>query len=109
LTFGQIQAAGGPSGEAGLLTLAANVSPHDLGGPVLNAKGALLGMIFGTEIGGKTLPQGMSLARDIASLAPLLAQANVAAVSSDSAASALSPDALNAQAMGMTVQVACWP
>lgn len=109
LTFGQIQAAGGPSGEASLLTLAANVTPHDLGGPVLNAKGALLGMIFGTEIGGKTLPQGMSLARDMASLAPLLAQANVAVTASDAAASALSPDALNAQAMGMTVQVACWP
>ena len=46
LTFGQIQAAGGPSGEAGLLTLAANVTPHDRGGPVLNAKGALLGMIL---------------------------------------------------------------
>jgi hypothetical protein len=30
-----------------------------------------------------------------------------AAAASDAAA--LSPDALNAQAMGMTVQVACWP
>jgi S1-C subfamily serine protease len=109
LTFGQIQAAGGPSGEAGLLTLAANVTPYDLGGPVLNDKGALLGMIFGTEIGGKTLPQGISLARDISSLAPLLAEANVAAVFSDAAAAALSPDALNAAAMGMTVQIACWP
>lgn len=109
LTFGQVQAAGGPSGEAGLMTISANVTPYDLGGPVLNDKGALLGMIFGTEIGGKSLPQGISLARDIASLAPLFAQANVAAVFSDAAAAALSPDALNAAAMGMTVQVTCWP
>jgi hypothetical protein len=109
LTFGQVQAAGGPSGEAGLLTISANVTPYDLGGPVLNDKGALLGMIFGTEIGGKSLPQGISLARDMASLAPLFARANVAAVFSDAAAAALSPDALNAAAMGMTVQVTCWP
>lgn len=109
LTFGQVQAAGGPSGEVGLLTLSANVTPHDLGGPVLNDKGALLGMIFGTEVGGKSLPAGISLARDMASLAPLLAQAGVAASPSDVAAAALSPDALNAAAMGMTVQVACWP
>ncbi len=109
LTFGQVQAAGGPSGEAGLLTLAANVTPHDFGGPVLNDKGALLGMIFGTEVGGKSLPAGISLARDVASLAPLLAQAGVATSVSDVAAAALSPDALNAAAMGMTVQVACWP
>jgi hypothetical protein len=39
----------------------------------------------------------------------LFAQANVAAVFSDAAAAALSPDALNAAAMGMTVQVTCWP
>lgn len=109
LTFGQVQAAGGPSGEAGLLTLAANVTPHDLGGPVLNDKGALLGMIFGTEVSGKSLPAGISLARDMASLAPFLAQAGVATSVSDVAAAALSPDALNAAAMGMTVQVACWP
>jgi hypothetical protein len=91
------------------MTLSANITPNDVGGPVLNDNGALLGMIFGTETGGKSLPAGMSLARDMASLAPLLAQAKVAVAPSNAATAALSPDALNAAAMGMTVQVACWP
>ncbi len=111
LTFGEVQALGGPSGEAGLITIAANVTAHDLGGPVVNAQGALMGMIFGTAMGGKTLPAGTALARDMASLAPLLAEAKVAPApttgSGDTAA--LSPDALNAMVSGMTVQVACWP
>ncbi len=109
LTQGAIETTTGPSGEAGLLTLAANITPHDLGGPVLDDKGALVGMIFGTEVGGKSLPAGISLARDMASLSPLLAQAGVVPAAGDAAAAPLTPDALNAAAMGMTVQVACWP
>ncbi len=108
LTSGQVQAQGGPSGETGLLTLSAATTPYDLGGPVLDASGALLGIVFGGQAGGKSLPSGLTLARDMTSLAPLLAQAGVtppAVVAADR----LSPDALSAAAMGMTVQVACWP
>lgn len=108
LTSGQVQAIGGPSGEAGMLTLAANITEHDRGGPVLDARGALVGMIFGTQTGGKTLPQGISLAVDIAAMAPLLAQAGVTPASM-TAGDTPTPDALSAGAQGMTVQVACWP
>ncbi len=110
ITKGSIVALGGPNGEAGLLTLAANVTKHDVGGPVLDGTGALVGMVQGGDLGGKTLPQGTALALDVASLAALIAQAGGAATVADAAASQpLTPDALNAAAMGMTVQVACWP
>lgn len=109
LTEGQIAALGGPAGEAGLLTLSATVTPHDIGGPVVDQTGALLGMILGNTLGGKTLPPGISLAQGAASLAPLLAQAGVIANASGNLPSALTPDARNAALSGMTVQLACWP
>lgn len=107
LTEGQIKALGGPAGEAGLLTLSASVTPHDIGGPVVDQTGAVLGMILGGELGGKTLPQGISLAQGAASLAPLLVQAGVAATAASPAPP--SPDTRSAALSGMTVQIACWP
>lgn len=108
LTQGQIQSLGGPSGESGVMTVAANVTSHDRGGPVLDTRGALIGMILGAELGGKTMPQGTTLALDMAALAPLLATAGISPASAPPPDSP-SADALNAAAMGMTVQVACWP
>jgi peptidoglycan hydrolase-like protein with peptidoglycan-binding domain len=106
LTEGRIEALGGPSNEAGLLMLGARITPFDVGGPVMDMQGVLVGMIKGTETGGKSLPAGMALAQDAASLAPLFAGLDLDA---GAAPGALTPDALNAAAMGMTVQVACWP
>lgn len=107
LTEGEILSLGGPAGEAGVITLNAAITPYDEGGPVIDRTGKWLGMIIGTDYGGKTLPQGTSLALSAASLSPLLAQAGVA--TAPGADTALTPDQLNALAMGMTVQVACWP
>jgi len=110
LTQAEIASLTGPSGEAGLITLAAHVTPHDLGGPVLDETGALLAMLRGTQAQGKTLPQGMTLGLPAASLGPMLAGAGVGdAPDAPLGGAALSPDALNAAATGMTVQVACWP
>ncbi|MDZ7905359.1 MAG: serine protease [Cypionkella sp.] len=108
LTQGTVQAIGGPSGEAGMLILSANVTTHDRGGPALDAQGRLTGMILGAQLGGKTLPQGTALALDMAALAPLFAQAGVSDGESAPPETS-SVDTVNASAMGMTVQVACWP
>ncbi|MFN3606306.1 MAG: serine protease, partial [Cypionkella sp.] len=111
LTRAEITSLTGPSGEAGLITLSANVTPHDLGGPVLDEAGALMAMVRGTQAQGKTLPQGTALGLPAASFAPLLAGAGAVDLQGGAAmgSAAPSPDALNATAMGMTVQVACWP
>jgi S1-C subfamily serine protease len=108
LTTAEVQGLTGPSGEAGLITLSATVTPHDLGGPVLDGSGALVAMLRGTEVGGKTMPQGTTLALPADLIVPLIAQAGGSATS-DAAQTELTPDALNTAAMGMTVQVACWP
>jgi S1-C subfamily serine protease len=111
LTRAEITSLTGPSGEAGLITLSANVTPHDLGGPVLDEAGALMAMVRGTQAQGKTLPQGTALGLPAASFAQLMAGAGAVDLQGGAAmgSAAPSPDALNATAMGMTVQVACWP
>lgn len=108
LTTAEVQSLTGPSGEAGLITLSATVTPHDLGGPVLDRSGALVALLRGTQVGGKTMPAGTTLALPADLIAPLIAQAGGSA-SRAGAQTELTPDALNAAAMGMTVQVACWP
>ncbi|MEY4304931.1 MAG: hypothetical protein RIT52_1106, partial [Pseudomonadota bacterium] len=53
-------------------------------------------------------PQGMALAAGSAPLAALLQSAGIVTPAPVQGAAALSPDALNTAALGMTVQVACW-
>lgn len=108
LTFGTFDAAEGLMGETGRARLAAPVMAGDMGGPVLDMSGGVLGVLIPAPEGSaKQLPEGMALAADAASLAALAAGAGLT-LASASGTGALSPDALNAAALGMTVQVACW-
>lgn len=109
LTFGSLEATEGLTGEPGFLRLAAPLMAGDMGGPVLDAAGNVLGLaIPAPEGSAKHLPQGMALAVGSAPLAALLQGAGVVTAASPLNTAALSPDALNAAALGMTVQVACW-
>lgn len=108
LTFGTLEDDRGLNGEAGVLRLAAPVLPGDAGGPVVDASGAVVGMLLpGAQGGAKVLPDGVAFA----ATAQVLTQALTAAGIVTSAASGgaiATPDALNAQALGMTVLVSCW-
>ena len=110
LTFGRLDAAAGLTEEPGFLRLAAPLMAGDMGGPVLDTAGRVLGLAIPVPAdSAKHLPQGMALAAGSAPLAALLQGAGIvtpAPVQGSSAA--LSPDALNTAALGMTVQVACW-
>lgn len=110
LTFGTYDAAQGLMGEAGVARLAAPVMAGDIGGPVLDASGGVIGVLIPAPDGAaKQLPQGMALAADAAMLAALMQGAGIVAPATDvQAGASLSPDALNAAALGMTVQVSCW-
>lgn len=108
LTFGTFDAAEGLTGEAGFARLAAPLMAGDMGGPVLDAAGGVVGLAIPVPEGSaKVLPEGMALAADAAALAGVMRGAGVTAASATGSA-ALSPDALNAAALGMTVQVSCW-
>lgn len=107
LTFGTLEDAKGLDGAAGQLRLAAPVLAGDAGGPVLDAAGAVMGLLLPAPTGDKLLPKGVALATDAASLATTLQAAGILAAQATATAAA-TPDALNRQALGMTVLVSCW-
>ncbi len=107
LTFGSFDAAEGLGGETGFARIIAPVLAGDVGGPVLDNSGAVVGVLLPTPTTGKVPPPGMAVAADAASLGAFLQGAGLTAASS-SASGAATPDALNAGALGMTVLVSCW-
>lgn len=107
LTFGSFDEATGLNGEAGLARISAPVLAGDAGGPVVDATGAVVGMLLPAPTTGKLLPQGVALAADAASLTAALAGAGITPATA-TAGTPATPDALQATAGGMTVLVSCW-
>lgn len=107
MTFGTLSDVRGLAGEPNLSRLAMNTLPGDVGGPVLDAGGGVLGMLLPEAEGGRALPDGVRFALDREALQDVLAQAGLAAANTNSAAP-IDPVDLSAAATGMTVLVSCW-
>ena len=112
LTRGTLEEAKGLNGEAGLSRLSLQALPGDAGGPVLDASGAVMGMLLPSGAGStKELPPGVAFAVSAAALTEALTNPKgpaltlIAQTTTDKA----TPDAFNAAARGMTVLVSCWP
>ena len=108
LTHGSFEEAGGLNGEEGVIRLAASLRSGDAGGPVLDASGAVIGMVLPHETGGASLPGDVAFATDRNVIAGVLSGAGLA-LQSAGAAPALAPETLTRQASAMTVLVSCWP
>jgi S1-C subfamily serine protease len=110
LTFGTFEAAAGVMGEPGQARLLAPVMAGDMGGPVLDSGGGVLGVLIPVPAdAGRQLPEGMALAADAASLGALVKGAGLVMTAGPAeSGTPATPDALNAAALGMTVQVSCW-
>lgn len=110
LTFGTFEAAEGIMGEPGQARLLAPVMAGDMGGPVLDSAGGVLGVLIPVPAdAGRQLPEGMALAADAASLGALVQGAGLVMTAGPATSGTpATPDALNAAALGMTVQVSCW-
>ena len=110
LTFGTFEAAEGVMGEPGQARLLAPVMAGDMGGPVLDSGGGVLGVLIPVPAdAGRQLPEGMALAADAVSLGALVQGAGLVMTAGPAASGTpATPDALNAAALGMTVQVSCW-
>lgn len=107
LTFGQLADLHGLEGEDNIKRLALNALDGDAGGPVVDAGGAVLGMLLPNRRDDRKLPQGVSFAADNAVLKRLLEEAGITpAKTSDT--SQMPPEALTDRAAGMTVLVSCW-
>jgi hypothetical protein len=109
LTQGTLAEGTGLNGEAGMARLAISSMAGDLGGPVLDPTGAVVGMLIPAGAG-KALPEGVGFVSTAQSLSAVLSDPVKAGLtlSLAPAAAKATPDALSAAARGMTVLVSCW-
>lgn len=107
LTFGTLSDVKGLRGETELKRLALAALPGDAGGPVLDTRGTVLGMLLPRATNGQQLPLDVSFAANRQAISNVLAEAGLAAESGD-ADGPMTPTQLNRMASGMTVLVSCW-
>lgn len=108
LTFGTLADLTGLRGEAELTRLTLVTQDGDAGGPVLDAGGAVIGMLLPRTGGdGQQLPGDVSFAADAGALAAFLAENGVTATATDAMAS-MDPVDMGSLAADMTVLVSCW-
>ena len=108
MTFGTLEDVTGLNGEPGLKRLAIETLPGDAGGPVLDATGAVIGLLLPpAPEGARQLPPGVQFAASSAEIARILAPSGITPLQA-SRNTALAPAELSAAGTGMTVLVSCW-
>ncbi len=107
LTFGQIAELQGLNGEDTLKRLALAALEGDAGGPVVDAGGAVLGMLLPNRMKERRLPEGVSFAADAQAVKKVLQEAGVSP-SATNDQDQMAPEALTNRAASMTVLVSCW-
>ncbi|WP_323785828.1 serine protease [Thalassovita sp.] len=107
LTFGTLADLRGLSGEENLARLALSALPGDVGGPVFDAGGAVMGMLLPKNAGGKQLPEDVSFVLDAGMIEGVLTELGLTPVATKDL-SMMAPEDLTKQANGMTVLVNCW-
>ncbi len=107
LIFGKVSDVRGLDGQQDVSRLALNALEGDAGGPVMDAGGAVLGMLLPRKQGGRVLPDDVAFAANAAALTRLLSTAGTTPASAMPSA-ALAPAQMSKRASGMTVLVSCW-
>lgn len=107
LTHGRVADLRGLGGEENVARLDIETLPGDIGGPVFDATGAVLGVLLAPAGGARRLPESVRYAADVAAIAEFLAAAGVEMTAAEAGA-ALAPDLLSRRAADMTVPVSCW-
>ncbi|MDJ0992408.1 MAG: serine protease [Dinoroseobacter sp.] len=109
LSYGQLADLRGLQGQDTVSRLAIQVTPGDVGGPVLDSSGSVLGMLLPrAESGNQQLPEDVNFAAAAVTLANGLDAAGLKVARADTAGESLSPERLAQLAAGMTVLVSCW-
>ena len=107
LTFGTLAAGEGLAGEAGLKRLALSTLPGDVGGPVVDNTGAVLGLLLPpSDDPARVLPEGVAFAATGAAIAAIL-QTKGITLAQAARQGALPPEDLARAAGKMTVLVSC--
>ncbi|MBI1219261.1 MAG: peptidoglycan-binding protein [Rhodobacteraceae bacterium] len=108
LTLGSFDDDKGLNGEADLRRLTMSALPGDAGGPVLDAGGALVGMLLPRATDpGKVLPASVAFAAGATPIAAAVAGQGAILAAADPQP-ALAPEDLASLGAKMTVLVSCW-
>ena len=108
LSFGTLSDLAGLAGETHQLRLALSSLPGDVGGPVLDGAGAVLGVVLARPADGtRLLPPDMTVAVQATALAPRLAEAGFAPHAAEGTGTLAAED-VAALAQRFTVQLSCW-
>ncbi|MEM6309860.1 MAG: trypsin-like peptidase domain-containing protein [Pseudomonadota bacterium] len=107
VTFGTLSDLKGLRGEPEFARLTVETLTGDAGGPVLDATGALLGMVLPRPDSAGGLPSDVTFVSQAKSLSGFLDAQSVAKTGTTSA-DPLAPEDISALARDMTVLVSCW-
>lgn len=107
LTYGTLADLKGLSGETTLNRLEMDAMSGDVGGPVLDSAGGIIGMLAPKEMIGRTLPAGVGFSIPTEVIAKMLSSAGITANTATQNA-ALDNEDLAKLAADMTVLVSCW-
>jgi peptidoglycan hydrolase-like protein with peptidoglycan-binding domain len=107
LTFGRVADVKGLAGEESVTRLDMEVLAEDLGGPVLDTTGAVIGLLVPAKEGARQLPSNVTYALQSAALKAALAPAGIAPKAASSTEQLAAVD-LTTLGEAMTVLVSCW-
>ena len=108
LTFGTLADIRGLKGETELRRLAVYTQDGDVGGPVFDMSGSVLGMLLPkTQANGQRLPDNVSFALGAEAMGEVLAE-NGVTISASQPEGTMPPEDLTTIGTDMTVLVSCW-
>lgn len=107
MSFGTLEDLRGLGGAENVLRLSLAALPGDVGGPVLDESGGVLGLLLPRLKSERAVPKDVQLAADAGTLAAFLAEQGIDPVTAE-ATDALDPVDLAGLAADMTALVECW-
>ena len=107
MTFGHLSNLRGLNDEDTLFRLAINTLQGDAGGPVMDDRGAVIGMLVTDDAGGRQLPGNVNFALNSRTIQQVLSSLAMMPQVSD-ARDRIHPEDLTQKAAAMTVLVNCW-
>ncbi|MFW5641613.1 MAG: trypsin-like peptidase domain-containing protein [Roseicyclus sp.] len=107
-SFGTVAALTGVDGETWMKRLDVATADSEAGGPVLDATGAVLGMVLPGTAGTRVLPAEVTLALSAESLRAALGEAGIALDTAPGGGETLNRDQLARLAADISVRVSCW-
>ncbi|MCU4652906.1 trypsin-like peptidase domain-containing protein [Roseibacterium sp. SDUM158016] len=107
-TFGTLAALEGVNGEDWVQRLDVSTADSEAGSPVLDATGAVIGMVLPGTTGGRALPDEVTLALNAERLSAALAAAGVPTQATIGTGGTLNRDQLARLGADIAVRVSCW-